>query len=424
MANSTLADLKGRLGGGDDDDDDDMGSTHGRNARGGAGGGMRASQSVLSSGPRRRGMKVGSEFQDVLRIVNNRSAGFRNVFPITRSRVPIIKMVHGATGVPIDVTFTADGLLTSRLLYEEFYRVQVLFDRALWQAGFARAEVPTRALIVLLKLIFSGARMDDPAVGGIGSFVCSMLVLWYLRQALAKLEKQHGIDAPSRNSSTTAESPPTWWMKGRPEPVASPSSRVSSGSVDKRKKMSGQRRGRDDSDLEVDAEGLASTARATPRPRVPQLGLGALFAGLLKYYGSEFDAARLGVDCSRWVTFGKPPVAQLTLMNPIDPSTNAAAAASRYCRDAVPLIAQSYRSIIAAAHTDAKRAADVGGASSPVAPASSAVVGTYALVIRRVVPGLAERWPDPAVLDSAAHREALRQAAGVDEAGFYYGLLL
>jgi DNA polymerase sigma len=113
--------------------------------------------------PRRSGYS-NPDFVSLLKELR-RSGRFDNVIPIAHARVPIIKLTDREFRIDVDISFTVDGLMTSQYLVEE------LNNRRLELA---------RPLIVLVKLMLRRWNLHEPKDGGLGSFVVSLMVLWYL----------------------------------------------------------------------------------------------------------------------------------------------------------------------------------------------------------------------------------------------------
>ncbi|EPY34551.1 DNA polymerase sigma-like protein [Strigomonas culicis] len=124
-----------------------------------------------------------SSFSSGIHVVANamrRSPLFTRVSSIAHARVPIVKCVHRDTNTKVDLSFEKDGCLTSDFLCKEFQRP---------------GNELARALIVLIKAMLSNWSLDDPSVGGLGSFPTSLLVLWFLQKksAFFPSELQHNI---------------------------------------------------------------------------------------------------------------------------------------------------------------------------------------------------------------------------------------
>ena len=75
------------------------------------------------------------------------------------------RLVHAATGVPMDVSFDIDsGLRTGRLINE-----------------LLRAMPPLRPLILVLKHFLLQRRLNETFTGGIGSFMLQLMVVSFLQ---------------------------------------------------------------------------------------------------------------------------------------------------------------------------------------------------------------------------------------------------
>ncbi|GET89409.1 DNA polymerase sigma-like protein [Leishmania tarentolae] len=178
-----------------------------------------------------------------------KSEKFAHVTSIAHAKVPIVKCRHRCDGVNVDLSFEQGGCVSSSYLCELFC-----------EPGNEMA----RPLIVLVKALVNNAGLDEPSMGGLGSFPISVLVLWYLQQCV---------------------------------------------------------RARFSAEL--------------------QRSIGALLAGFLKYYGTEFDFRRLGIHYVQKKTFPKAPADDLYVMNPIRPGTNCAKAATLFAKRVVPLFQQA-----------------------------------------------------------------------------------
>ena len=105
--------------------------------------------------------------------------GFSNFVAIRHAKVPLIKCVHRTTRIEMDFSSNDDGLRTSDYVRH-------------WTGRLPLA----RPLILLLKILLSHARLNDPSSGGLGSFGLSLMIFWYLR-----------VEAPSRLEHSSASSP-------------------------------------------------------------------------------------------------------------------------------------------------------------------------------------------------------------------------
>lgn len=169
---------------------------------------------------------------------------FASVTCIAHAKVPIVKCRHRQENVKVDLSFEKDGCVSSNYLCELFC-----------EPGNELA----RPLIVLVKALVNHCGLDDPSIGGLGSFPISLLVLWYLKQCV-------------------------------------------------------------------------------PVRFVPELrhSVAVLLVGFLKYYGSEFDYLRQGIDYVQHKTFDKAPANELFIVNPLRPGTNCARAATLFASRVVP----------------------------------------------------------------------------------------
>jgi DNA polymerase sigma len=98
-----------------------------------------------------------------------RHPAFTNVSCIAHAKVPIVKCRHRRENVKVDLSFEKDGCVSSNYLCELFC-----------EPGNELA----RPLIVLIKALVNHCGLDDPSVGGLGSFPISLLVLWYLKHCV------------------------------------------------------------------------------------------------------------------------------------------------------------------------------------------------------------------------------------------------
>lgn len=191
-----------------------------------------------------------------IRVVGTRlrtDPAFTNVLFIAHAKVPIVKCRHRTEGVKVDLSFEKDGCVSSNYLCELFC-----------EPGNELA----RPLIVLVKALVNNCGLDDPSVGGLGSFPISLLVLWYLKQCV-----------PSRYSAEL------------------------------------------------------------------QRSIAALLVGFLKYYSSEFDHRRQGIDYVQQRTFAKAPADDLFIANPLRPGTNCARAATLYTSRVVPCFHRAFEAL-------------------------------------------------------------------------------
>ncbi|KAG5476354.1 hypothetical protein LSCM1_04056 [Leishmania martiniquensis] len=107
-----------------------------------------------------------------LRTVANRmrcSQNFTHITCIAHAKVPIVKCWHRREKVRVDLSFERSGCTSSNYLCKLFC-----------EPGNEMA----RPLIVLVKALVNNCHLDDPSIGGLGSFPISLLVLWYLQQCV------------------------------------------------------------------------------------------------------------------------------------------------------------------------------------------------------------------------------------------------
>ncbi|ESL11324.1 DNA polymerase sigma-like protein [Trypanosoma rangeli SC58] len=126
---------------------------------------------VTASGMSRR--ERHKRFSGALRLVcgNLRvSLAFRSIQSIPNAKVPVVKAFHRG-GKSVDVSFLRDGLVSSQFLCEEFKKPPFLL---------------ARGIIILVKALVANWLLDDPSVGGLGSFPISIMVLWFLHEEVAQ----------------------------------------------------------------------------------------------------------------------------------------------------------------------------------------------------------------------------------------------
>lgn len=102
-----------------------------------------------------------------------RSSSFNNVLTITRARVPIVKCetTEGFSLVKVDLTFDKSGLSTSSFLCKSFLKPGNEF---------------ARGLTTLVKVLLASAFLNDPSVGGLGSFPTAIMVLFFVENYVKK----------------------------------------------------------------------------------------------------------------------------------------------------------------------------------------------------------------------------------------------
>lgn len=118
---------------------------------------QRAARAALSTGIRTAADRM------------RRHPAFTSVTCIAHAKVPIVKCRHRGEDVKVDLSFEKDGCVSSNYLCELFC-----------EPGNELA----RPLIVLIKALVNHCGLDDPSVGGLGSFPISLLVLWYLKHCV------------------------------------------------------------------------------------------------------------------------------------------------------------------------------------------------------------------------------------------------
>ena len=211
-----------------------------------------------------------------------KSQFFKNIKRIVHARVPVLKCTHGESGLQMDFSFIDDGLISSRFLNKCFdawsdrgrHSGGGRFLSSITEAGDAEASgigkhncfIYARALAILIKYLLSTWNLDDPSVGGLGSYGVSLMVLFFLETVIAP-------------SCTDAEVAP---------PVTN---------------------------------GISGDGR---------VGLGYLLIEFLRWYGETFDYKRYGINLLDRCVFGKPPTFSLHINNPLEPTRNAVSACSRF----------------------------------------------------------------------------------------------
>lgn len=92
---------------------------------------------------------------------------FSHIVSITRAKVPIVKCE--TTGifsrVSVDLTFDKSGLATSAFLCKAFLK---------------RGNELARGLTTLVKVLLASASLNDPSVGGLGSFPTAIMTLFFV----------------------------------------------------------------------------------------------------------------------------------------------------------------------------------------------------------------------------------------------------
>ncbi|CAJ1013933.1 putative Cid1 family poly A polymerase [Leishmania utingensis] len=98
-----------------------------------------------------------------------RSQKFTHITWIGHARVPIVKCRHRRDDVKVDMSFEKGGCVSSNYLCNLFCNP---------------GNEMARPLIVLVKALVNNCGLDDPSIGGLGSFPISLLVLWYLQHCV------------------------------------------------------------------------------------------------------------------------------------------------------------------------------------------------------------------------------------------------
>ncbi|KAF8278791.1 putative DNA polymerase sigma-like protein [Trypanosoma cruzi] len=202
--------------------------------------------SNMTRGERRR------LYSGALRAVGNKlrlSSAFGGIQHIAHAKVPIVKAVHRG-GKKLDISFLRDGVLSSHFLCEEFKKEPFFL---------------ARGIIILVKALVANWFLDDPSVGGLGSFPISIMVLWFL---YAEVAQQY---------------PPEF------------------------------------------SESYA-----------------ICLVGFLKYYSMQFDHKCTGIDYANKRTFEKAATSELCIMNPLNPGTNCAVAATLFGSHVVHKFREAY----------------------------------------------------------------------------------
>lgn len=100
---------------------------------------------------------------------------FGRIQPICHAKVPIVKCEHRDRNRKVDLSFEQDGCASSRFLCDAFA---------------TPGNEMARPLTILVKALIANAHLDDPSMGGLGSFATSMMVLWYLREKVPAYPEQ------------------------------------------------------------------------------------------------------------------------------------------------------------------------------------------------------------------------------------------
>lgn len=114
---------------------------------------------------RERAAVAGQQLHYVVKALQN-DRRFTRIRKILHAQVPIIKCVHRSTSCEIDFSFTTDGIQSSDYIIRQLA---------------APGLVLARGLIIILKALLEQWSLNDPSMGGLGSFPVALMVIWYLR---------------------------------------------------------------------------------------------------------------------------------------------------------------------------------------------------------------------------------------------------
>lgn len=117
--------------------------------------------------------KIASCIKLVGNTLRHRSRSFTRILTITRARVPIVKCETAGMSSPIkiDLSFDKSGVATSAFLCKAFEK---------------RGNELARAVTTLVKLILASAELNDPSMGGLGSFPTAVMVLFFFETHVQK----------------------------------------------------------------------------------------------------------------------------------------------------------------------------------------------------------------------------------------------
>ncbi|GMF24773.1 unnamed protein product [Phytophthora lilii] len=101
---------------------------------------------------------------------------------IDKARIPIVKMVHKASDIHVDVSFNVAGGLATGDLVKHYMRVYPSF----------------RPLTLVLKYFMAQRGLNETYTGGVGSFLLQMMVISFLQQHGRTLGAEH--DDPKFNN--------------------------------------------------------------------------------------------------------------------------------------------------------------------------------------------------------------------------------
>lgn len=94
---------------------------------------------------------------------------FTGFKPIIHAKVPLVKCFHRTAHLSLDFSFALDGAKSSDYLITKLSPVQQ-----------HQCLAAARGLVVLLKHLLHEGNLNDPSVGGLGSFPLSLMVIWFL----------------------------------------------------------------------------------------------------------------------------------------------------------------------------------------------------------------------------------------------------
>ena len=164
---------------------------------------------------------------------------FGSVQKILHAKIPIAKMTHNAEEIPIDISFCRDGASTSDYIIKkiatadsvwcsidthtrELMFVNSCLDEDLKSSGNRKSATSmdsertrkimhyrenlnhkleqlsqnnslllaaTRGLVIVLKHLLHSQGLNDPSVGGLGSFPLTLMVLWFLEEVAPSLPR-------------------------------------------------------------------------------------------------------------------------------------------------------------------------------------------------------------------------------------------
>lgn len=101
---------------------------------------------------------------------------------IDKARIPIVKFVHKASEIHVDVSFNVAGGLATADLVKHYMRVYPMF----------------RPLTLLLKYFLAQRGLNETFAGGIGSFLLQLMVVSFLQHYRRSLGSKH--DDPKYNN--------------------------------------------------------------------------------------------------------------------------------------------------------------------------------------------------------------------------------